>query len=210
MKMAITGNYSLSTNLMVRHLAEISSSAFIFFNAQMLIPGVMKHVEGKIDQHPTICADVIQIHGKMEKTLKYININLFTGKLKLPEVILRILVATSASDMGVDHRNTQFVLNCEFPKNLSTVLQRRGRSSRRGKNAMFFLAAGVALYLNLIRRFHRGPPTSFDNQSDDALDGFNNFTGASPEKKPKTGKALESIAKKHALLPYAVEKLRKE
>ena len=78
----------------------------------------------------------------MDKVLKGININIFTGKLKLPDVNPRVLVATSAGDMGVDHPNAQYILNCEFPEDPSTVIQRRGRASRRGENAVFFLAAG--------------------------------------------------------------------
>ena len=105
MKMAITGNYSLSTNLVVRHLAEFASSA------------------GTIDQHPTVCTDVIQTQGTMEKPSKYININVFAMRLKMPEVNSGVLMATSASDMGVDYPNAQFVLNCEFPEDLSIVIQ---------------------------------------------------------------------------------------
>ena len=136
MKMKITGNYSTSTNLVLRHQAECASSVFVFFNTRSLIPGVIKHLKGKIDQHPTVDADVIQIHGKMEKALKGININIFTGKLKLPDLNPRVLVATSAGNMGVDHPNAQYVLNCEFPEDPSTVIQRRGWASCRGKNAV--------------------------------------------------------------------------
>ena len=125
MKMVITGNYSTSTNLVLRHLAECANSAFIFFNTQSLVPGVIKHVKGKIDQHPTVHADVIQIHGKMDKVLKGININIFTGKLKLPDVNPRVLVATSAGDMGVDHPNAQFILNCEFPEERNLIRRDR-------------------------------------------------------------------------------------
>ena len=118
----------------------------------------------------------------MEKTLEYININVFSGRLKLPEVNPRVLVAKSAGNMGVDHPNAQFVLNCESLEDPSTVIQRRGRFSCHGKNAVFFLAAGFASYLNLIRRFHRGSPPSFNDQLDNELDGHNNSTVASPKK----------------------------
>ena len=210
MKMAITGNYSTNTNLVLRHLAEHTSSAFVFFNTRSLLPGVIKHLEGKIDQHDTVDADVIQIHGKMDKALKSININIFTGKLKLPDVNPRVLVATSAGDMGVDHPNAQYVLNCEFPEDPSTVIQRRGRASRRGENAVFFLAAGVASYLNLMRRIHIGSTPFFNDQPDDALDGFNNSAVASPKKKSHTSNALASVAKKNALSSENMAKLRKE
>ena len=117
----------------------------------------------------------------MEKVLKGININVFTGRLKLPDVNPRVLVATSAGDMGVDRPNAQYVLKCEFPEDPSTVIQRRGRVSCCGKNAVFFLAAGVALYLNLIQRIHSGSPPSFSGQCDDVLGGFNNLTVAIEE-----------------------------
>ena len=79
-------------------------------------------MEGRIDQTPTVRADVIQIHGKIEKVLKCININVFTGRLKLPEANPRMLVATSTGKMGVNHPNTQSVLNCEFPEDPFTVI----------------------------------------------------------------------------------------
>ena len=75
---------------------------------------------------------------------------------------------------------------------------------------MFFLAAGVASYLNLMRRIHIGSTPFFNDQPDDALEGFNNSTVASPKKKSRTTNALASVAKNNALSPDDIAKLRKE
>ena len=83
-------------------MADFTSSALIFFNIQTVIPNKMKHVKRKIDEHPAAHADVIQIHSTTEKTLKCININVFTRRLKLVEVNPRVLVATSVGTIGIN------------------------------------------------------------------------------------------------------------
>ena len=79
------------------------------------------------------------------------------------------------------------------------------------QNDVFFLAAGVVSYLNLIQWIHSGYPLSFNNQLDNVLDALNNLTVSSQkEKRKKVSKAFESIGKKHALSTDEITKPRKE
>ena len=43
--------------------------------------------------------------------------------MTIPNTFPRVLILTSASDMGVDHTDAQVVLNFEFPKDISTSIQ---------------------------------------------------------------------------------------
>ena len=93
------------------------------------------------------------MYSKMEKMLKYININMFTGRLKVPEANPKVLIVTSTNVMGVNHPNLQVVLQCKILEDISMVVQCQGRSSRCGKEIVFLLAAGFLSYLNLVYQF---------------------------------------------------------
>ena len=118
--------YSKNTSFVISHLTTSLSAAFVFLNTRSLIDGIVKSLEAKIDKHEAVEADIIQIHGNMKKQLKFVNINIFTGKMTIPNVFPRVLISTSAGDMGVDHPDAQLVLNFEFSDDPSTAVQRRG------------------------------------------------------------------------------------
>ena len=149
-------------------------------NTRSLVDGIVKSLEAKIDKNEAVEADIIQIHGNMKKQLKFVNINIFTGKMTIPNVFPRVLISTSAGDMGVDHPDAQLVLNFEFPEDPSTIVQRRGRAARGGEDALFFIEAGILSYLSLIRRIGTGVSTAATD--DDTLAGLNNSEIASPKK----------------------------
>ena len=82
----------------------------------------------------------------MSKELKAVNVGMFTGQITIPGMKPRVMGATSAGDLGIDHRDAQFVANFEFPEDASAAIQRRGRAARNGETAVFLIVAGIAAY----------------------------------------------------------------
>ena len=207
MRMKVGSAYSKNTSFVISHLTTSLSAAFVFLNTRSLIDGIVKSLEAKIDKHEAVEADIIQIHGNMKKQLKFVNINIFTGKMTIPNVFPRVLISTSAGDMGVDHPDAQLVLNFEFPDDPSTAVQRRGRASRGGQDALFVIDAGISSYLSLVRRI--GKSVSPAATDDDTLAGFNNSEIASP-KKTQAATVKDNLDVKYALSKRALEKLKHE
>ena len=143
----------------------------------------------------------------MKKQLKFENINLFTGKMTIPEEFQRVLISTSAGDMGIDHPNAQLVMNLKFPEDPSTVVQRRGRAARGGQDTVFILSAGISSYLNLVRCMRNNVNAVATNE--DRLVGFNNSEITSP-KKPQSTMAKDNLNSKYALSNHAINKLQAE
>ena len=157
MIMSVGSDYLRDTSIVVDHLADSTSSAFIFLNDRTLVDSITKAVKTRVDKHDTFEVDVVKITGAMEKLLKYTNINLFTHKIRIPDIHPRVMVATSTGNLGVDHPDTQLVYNCEFPEDPSTLVQRRGRAPRDGQPAQFIVKVGLASYLNLTCCISDGP-----------------------------------------------------
>ena len=80
----------------------------------LLADGIVNSVEAKIDRHETIQANIIQIHGKMKKQLKFFNVNIFTGNMTLPAIYPGVLSWRPQEGMCVDHPNASLGLNVEF------------------------------------------------------------------------------------------------
>jgi len=59
----------------------------------------------------------------------------------------RVLVTTASSDVGVNYRNAQGILNMEMLENISASRQRQGRASRDGEPSWFCIIAGVKSYI---------------------------------------------------------------
>lgn len=184
----------------VNHVKEKSSSVFIFANSRRLTKDLLKAFEGKLDKMG-IEADVMHIHGKQGKTEKFALIGIFCRKIRVEGYDPRVLIATAASDLGVDHPDAQCIINMEWPECIATLVQRRGRASRRGEEAVFILVAGITSYLALLRRIHDGLEDVKFNDDDEKdferAQSAVNSKVKSPKKK-KTAKQKQ-VAKEHEL-----------
>ena len=76
---------------------------------------------------------------------------LFTGVVMVDGFNGRVMIATVAVDLGVDHRESAFVLILEWPDSLLTYKQRGGRGLRDGKESTTALVAGVSSLITLIK-----------------------------------------------------------
>ena len=108
-------------------------------------------LEEKLDKH-SITGDVLHIYGRLTCEDKGNLVNLFTSKLQTEDFKPNVLVATSAADLGIDHLNSQLQLNVEWPESIASLVQRRGRGSRRGEESRFVVVAGIASYVHIVKQ----------------------------------------------------------
>jgi hypothetical protein len=99
--------YSKDTTLVISHLTTFASAVFMYLNRRSPIDGIVKSPKAKFDKHNAVKANIIHIHDNAKKQLKCVNINIFTVKMTIANIFPRVLIPTSAGDMGVDHPDAQ-------------------------------------------------------------------------------------------------------
>lgn len=77
------------------------------------------------------------------------------------------MLATSAADLGIDHPNCNYVHNIEWPEDIATYVQRRGRGGRQNQESQFILNAGLSGYLQMVARNNRSLDVEKDDDDDD-------------------------------------------
>lgn len=78
----------------------------------------------------TLREDVLMFHGELSPTDKRTNQDLFmSGKV-------RVMVATNAFGMGVDHGSIRSVVHRDFPGSIENLSQELGRAGRDGKESI--------------------------------------------------------------------------
>ena len=111
-----------------------SGGAFVFVNTKSLSTRMLPLLEGKLGEK-NVAVDVIHVHGSQAKDEKLNLIKLLMGTMTVLDFNPNILLATSAADLGINHPNVGLVLICEWPEDIATYVQRRGRSGRAGQYA---------------------------------------------------------------------------
>ena len=69
--MKVSSTYSLYTSFVISHLALSSSSIFVFLNIISISHGIVKSTKTNVNKHSSIEASMIQMHGTMNKELKF-------------------------------------------------------------------------------------------------------------------------------------------
>ena len=118
----------------------------------------------------------------MSKELKAINVGLFTGKIHIPNMNPRVMGATSAGDLGIDHPDARFVASFEFPEEPSAVIQRRGWAARYGQPAVLLVVAGIVAYMTMMQQIGSGVSATNSEGDVGSAAGFNNAKISSPTK----------------------------
>jgi len=170
----------------VNHLRADDSSAFVFTNRRKLSFEMVAGLEEKLDKH-SVAGDVLHIHGRLKREDKGNLINLFTSKLRIDDFNPNVLIATSAADLGIDHPNAQLQLNVEWPESIASLVQRRGRGSRRGEDSKYVLVAGISSYVHIVKRNMAVMDVATDEEPADTTTpesrGYNNTITTSTSKK---------------------------
>ena len=113
------------------YLASDPGHVMIVFNSKSLSFSLTKSLEEKIDKK-NVPADVINVHGSLDKSTKCTLVKVSTGKIVIEGVNSCVLVSTSALDIGVNNPLANLVINCECPDCVTTLTQHKGRGSRCG------------------------------------------------------------------------------
>ena len=95
--------------------------------------------------------------------------NIFCGKMVVGGFHPRVLVATVSSEVGVNHRNAQGILNMEMLESISASRQRQCRASRDGESSWFFVVAGVKSYIMLFKRIEASYKSAVLSEDDEDM-----------------------------------------
>ena len=69
--------------------------------------------EKKLDEKG-VAVDVVHVHGHLQKYKKFQLINILCGKIVVIGFFHRALLTTASSYVGINHCNTQGILNMEL------------------------------------------------------------------------------------------------
>ena len=122
----------MQLDLLVSYLNNYSGLAFTFANSKVLPHRLLTTIKAKLDKE-AIDFDIVHLHGSLSKEEKTGFMELFTGAVIVDGFNGRVMIATAAADLGVDHRECEFVLIFEWPDSISAFKQRSGRGSRDGR-----------------------------------------------------------------------------
>ena len=126
MDQIVSSKYTNHLDLVVTFLGDYENdAAFVFANSRALTFKTVTSHEENIDKVDSIAVDVLHVHGALEKDeKKNAFTNLFTDDLTIVGHDHRVMVATSAADLGIDHTECTFVLILEWPDSLASYIQR--------------------------------------------------------------------------------------
>ncbi len=71
--------------------------------------------------------DVIHIHGDLDPVQKFHHVNDFCCEMDMVALNPLVLVATLAVELGSNNPHTILVMNFEWSKNISTLVQNKGQ-----------------------------------------------------------------------------------
>ena len=205
MKHKVSSEYTKQLDKSVEYLKHNDGSCFIFANSKRLIKKLRLPLEAKLDSQ-SVGADVIVIHGDLDKHEKMALSKFFVMKLKVPGFNPRAAMCTSAADIGIDHPKLEYVTMYEWPFSLGVYAQRRGRASRDGETSAVLLVAGLSSYIAQMEQIHMVESSADDDDvdHDNLLQSLNNTLTPKKNRRPaissKTKYALTKMQKKHLVV----------
>ena len=170
----IGSEYSKSLDDTVAFLSEDDTgAAFVFANLKALTHNLVKTLEPKLDKLDNR-PDVLHVHGSLKKEDKFRRIQLFVGAISVPGLNPKVMVSTSAADVGIDNKDCRHVTIFEWPSDGASFCQRRGRGSRDGRDSKTLLVAGLGSYLSMNKMLHRDGESSSEEGKDDNVTTISN------------------------------------
>jgi superfamily II DNA/RNA helicase len=150
------------------------SSVDIFCNSRKQSIHFLGQLEKKLDKLK-LSVDVVNINGSLDKIDKFWRIQIFCDNRHNSQGSFRSLVTTNASNVGIDKHPILLQIHFEWPRDLLTYFQERGRGSQlQGVQSTFILYSDLSSYVYL-----RSKLFAVGNKDDDTspfgnvVDGFN-------------------------------------
>ena len=135
-------------------------SAVIFCNSRHQSQHFRNNLERKLNEMQ-LRVDVLHINGALHKTDKFWRIRLFCDEGHIRDSDFRVLVTTNAANVGIDKSNIALQVRFDWPRDLLTYFQERGRGSRqRGARSTCVLYADLSSYVYLVSQILSGSDTS--------------------------------------------------
>ena len=126
----ITSLYTQQLGFVVTHLQTNTGTAFILMNPKLLAFKLLIALEDKMDMNGAK-GDAIYIHGSLKRKEELNNIKLLMSALTVEDFHPHILMATAAADLVIDCPDVLLVIMMEWPEDIATYVQRRGRAAQR-------------------------------------------------------------------------------
>ncbi len=166
---------SKGLSLVAKFLQENPSlSTVVFCNLRKQSQHFRDHLERKLDEMQ-LNIDVIHINGMLHKIDKYWRIRLFCDETHIREADFRVLVTTNAANVGIDKSSIALQMRFDWPHDLLTYFQERGRGSRqRGSKSICILYADLHSYVSLVSQLVGEVDSRVvDETATSECDGFN-------------------------------------
>jgi len=151
-----SSKYTANLDHLVSYVTSNSGAAFAFAKSKKLTHSLLTSLERKLDKEG-VDVDVVYLHGSLTEEEKTGFMEIFTGAVYVEGYNGRILMATAAADLGVDHRECEFVLIFEWPDSISTFKQQIARKYPDGRYLTTLHVTGLSLLIALAERiYHQG------------------------------------------------------
>ena len=145
--------YTKHLDDMMKILEPNDGSTFLFANSKRLTHSLMPKLEDKLDAS-NAHADVLHVHGSLDKTKKFNLIKIFVSKLEVKDFHPRVLIGTSDSNLGIDKSDLRRVQIYEWPEDVGVFGQWRGRAGRNGEECECYTTTGLVAYTAATARIY--------------------------------------------------------
>ncbi len=153
---------------------NLYSSIVIFCNSRKQSQHIAFQLEKKLDLMK-LSVDVVNINGSLDKIDKFWRIQLFCDDRHSRQGQFCALVMTNASNVGINKHLVALQVRFEWPCNLLTYFQERGRGSRlQGAQLTCIVYADLSSYVYLRSLlFAAGNNNDNESPSTNKCDGYN-------------------------------------
>ena len=162
-------------------------SACVFVGSKSRSHTLLEKLEKKLNA-ALLTIDVIHVHGSLSKEEKYWLIRIYCARIDVAQLCSRILLATSAANIGIDHNLAKLVLNMGWPRDLCTYFQQRGRVGRDALMAAICIQLGsLSSYVGIMFQIYMSTDDAALDEDAEALDaalvGINSAVSPTPKQK---------------------------
>ena len=164
--------------------------ACVFIGSKNKSLKVRLELERKLDE-ALLKIDIVHVHGSLSSDEKYWFIRIFCQGIDEEDFRGRVLLATSAANVGIDNSLVKFVLNLGWTRDLCTYFQQRGRCGRDPSMEATCLQLGsVTSYVSIVFQIYNVSAEFLDDDPTEGVVGLN--AAVSPSKRRTDDGGAES------------------
>jgi hypothetical protein len=170
MRLDFTANYGTITNSKVIDFLKNNDDdgAFVVYtNTASLAKKLHMGLKDALNASDLPPVDILCVHGSQHALEKFHYTRAFCTNAVSnihPDLNIRGLLSTNTGDTGLDHPHLTFKIMCELPRDMHSLIQRRGRCGRQGEESICYLVMNLNDYLftavNIETSVHRNKDNS--------------------------------------------------